>query len=59
MAKAHIRGFKELGPICFSLPQFLFMLLSVIAIQVKKFRKDKIKDQVEVKRGFSDFNNVV
>ena len=34
VAKVHVCRFKGLGPICFSPPQFLFMLLSVIAIQV-------------------------
>ena len=32
--KAHACGFKEGRPVCFNLPQFLFILSSVIAIQV-------------------------
>ena len=34
VAKVHVCRFKGLGPICFSPTQVLFMLLSVIAIQV-------------------------
>ena len=34
VAKVHVCRFKGLGPICFSPPRFIFVLLSVIAIQV-------------------------